>query len=333
MLALVLVLLAADAAVAPPDAGAPPADAGPPAAKGPPPTFEQSCLPETVHIGDTITCTLKITHAGDVSVSVTAPPSLEAAEAGPATPIDGGKLLSTRVFTQQVRGMKPVKIEGLQVVWDEAEGGRGSVPVPGVKIPVASVLSDAQDPKFRTLAEPAPDDPGPFWLRRGPVPWRVTSWPAVIAVGALLVVALGVGIGVLVKRHLDARAIEEVPWVDPRPAHVIAYELLDELAKADLPGKGQVMQYYVVLSEIVRDYLERRFGFTAPEMTSHEIRERVEGLELGSDARLGIDDFLNETDLVKFADFAPSDSEIDTVMKLARGLVASTLAGEEEAPA
>ena len=333
---LLLVVLLADAGVA----AAVSPDGGPAPAKGPPPEVRLECAPNPVRIGDTLTCTLQAAHRDDVSVSVTAPAELVpeqraplADQAGEAQRGPTGKLITTRVFTQQVRTMKPLKVKGLTVVWREAEGGEGRLEVPAETIPVQSVLGTEAAPKWRTFDEPGEEAPVDFWSRRGPMAFLVTNWPLVIALGALLVVTVGVGVGVLVKRRLDARFVDTGPPVDPRPAHVIAYEKLDWLAAEQLPAAGLVMDYYVRLSEIVRDYLERRYHFGALEMTSEEIRAEVAVLGLSGDARLGVDDFLNETDLVKFADFAPSESEIDTVMRLARGLVAQTQVAEDASSA
>ena len=137
-----------------------------------------------------------------------------------------------------------------------------------------------------------------------------------------------IGIFLLARRFLRKPEVE-VEWVDPRPAHVIAFERLDKLQADDLPGNGDVKGYYTRLSEIVRFYLELRYGFTALEMTSDEIREQVEQFSLTGKARVGIHDFLSESDLVKFAGFSPEQSAIDTIMRLARGRIELTRAPDE----
>ena len=299
-------------------------DAGVKAATGPAPEVRLECAPSPVKIGQKLTCTLQAAHANDVSISVLAPPELVATDAGPATPGPTGNLITTRVFTQQVLSMKPLKITGLTVVWHESDGGEGRAPVPEQKILVESVLADVQEPKFATFEAPEPEDAATFSARRGPTSMPVTNWPLIVGLWILAGLIVGIGAGVAIKRWRDARFVDEGPWVDPRPAHVIAYEKLDALTAEDLPGHGELMAYYVRLSEIVRDYLERRFRFPALEMTSEEIRAQVERMGLAREGRQGVADFLTETDLVKFADFAPSASEVDTVLKQAYGVVATT---------
>src|SRR5690606_34909385 len=111
--------------------------------------------------------------------------------------------------------------------------------------------------------------------------------------------------------------------------HVIALEQLRALAAEGLLEAGQIKAWYFRMSEIVREYLERRFGFAAPEMTSDEIRARLADLPIATEARLSLDDFLSETDLVKFADFSPSDAAVASLMPAARGLIELTRVREE----
>mgnify|MGYP001181648062 CR=1 FL=1 len=94
-----------------------------------------------------------------------------------------------------------------------------------------------------------------------------------------------------------------------------------------------VKDYYFRLSEIVRGYLERRFGINGLEMTSDEIRRWLHSNTFTAEIRLSIDDFLGETDLVKFADFSPDDAATETVTRLARGLITLTMVEAEQTDA
>lgn len=327
---LLVALLAPDAAL--PDAGvaaaAPAAaPAAPPPASGPPPEITLDCAPAPVRIGEPLVCTLTALHTPDVSVTVTAPPALTPEEA-PAPPAarDDGRLATVRRFTVRPDSMRKVRVDGIAVIWQEADGAEGRVQVPRKTIATKSVLGGAPDPQFRTFTAPGDTDADAFWATHGPVPYRVFNWPLFIALCVFGAAAVGIGVGLAIKRWLDARVVDDGPPVDPRPAHVIAYEKLDRLAAEALPAQGRVGEHYVRLTEIIRDYLERRFGVDAPEMTSDQIRAWAAAAPLTAEARLGLDDFLAETDLVKFADINPSPSEVDTVTRLARGLVALTRA-------
>jgi hypothetical protein len=298
-------------------ASAAPQTAPPP--KGPPPTAQMECTPNPLKVGQVLTCTLTILHRTDVSVTVTAPGNFETQTPPPATP-EGTGLKSVRVLTTQPLEPKPVKVRGLRIIWRETTGGEGALSVPDQEVPVTSVLAGATDPKFKTYAEPQGDAQA-YFDAHGPVAYRITNWPLLIALIAVAVILLGIGVGFVVRRWLDGRQVDPGPPVDPRPAHVIALADLDALvAQTDL----DVKTYYSRLSEIIRAYLERRYGFTALEMTSDEIRSQVRTLSLTGDARVAIDRFADETDMVKFAAYRPASGEQDTVLMAARGLIQIT---------
>ncbi|MEE2787408.1 MAG: hypothetical protein VX589_08725 [Myxococcota bacterium] len=288
-----------------------------------PPSVKMECLPNPVRIGEPLTCTVTIIHRANISVSLTTPDEARVKPAGAAAPHGANRLKTTRVFDVMAKSMRKTKVEGLEVVWTEPDGAEGRAPIPSQKIPSASVMMDADDPQFRTFKAPQVDAET-FWRRHGPVPYRVTNWTAIVISIAVLVISLGFGIGYFVRRWLDSRRSEPEVWVDPRPAHVIALERLENLIAEDLPSQERIDEYYVRISEIVRGYLERRYGINGLEMTSDEIRAWCMAGDLSPETRAGFDAFLADSDLVKFADFRPSNQAIETIAKQARGLIVLT---------
>ena len=334
-LMLIAALLAPDAGVAAAaDGGAPePAKALEPS--GPPPKVEMTCAPQPVRVGDPLTCALVIDHREDVTVKVVAPSgAARKGDPAPAEPAPGGGLRSTRELMLKPFGLKDVKIRGFQVVWQETSGYEGRVDVPPIRVPVKSMLAGQAEPTFRTFAEPPEGDAEGFFARHGPLPYVVTNWPLIIGLIVLAALIVGVGVGVAVKRWLASRDVVEAPWEDPRPAHVIAFERIERLQGEDLFSQGEAKQYYFRLSEIVRDYMGRRFKFDALEMTTEQIRAALKDKQLDVEAAVAVREFLEETDLVKFADFAPADDGGDTVLRMARGLIELTRAPDlADAPA
>lgn len=346
-MALLAALLGGPAWAQTPDGGiadaAPTPDPGPPPAKGPPPALKMQCAPDPVRIGERLVCTLTAVHRADVSVEVTAPERFEVGPVAPAAAREDGLLETVRTLTVRPDALRKVRVRGLEVIYTEATGGQGTVAVPPQIVAVKSVLAGLEDPSFRTFETPGggvEGQDGPavaegFFARHGPVPYRVFNWPLFIALCVLGGLGVGIGVGVLVKRYLDARRVDPGPPVDPRPAHVIAFAELEALLAENLPAEGRVGEFYTRLSEIVRRYLRRRFGIDAPEMTSDQIRAwaAAQAAAISAEVRLGLDDFLAETDLVKFADFSPTESEIDTVTRQARGFISLTRVPDAAAPA
>jgi len=109
------------------------------------------------------------------------------------------------------------------------------------------------------------------------------------------------------------------------PCHERALSDLAELLAADLPAKGEVKQFYAQVSDILRRYIEERFGLRAPERTTEEFLA-----ELGtSDALIGkhqnlLGRFLSHCDQVKFAGYLPTTSEIEKTSGLCREFILET---------
>ncbi|MDP8299910.1 MAG: hypothetical protein P9L88_08435 [Candidatus Tantalella remota] len=98
----------------------------------------------------------------------------------------------------------------------------------------------------------------------------------------------------------------------------IAYRDLRALEKRGLADKGLVKEYYSRLSDIIRRYLEGRFYFRAPEMTTEEFMEEVKKSPKLIDGQKGLlQDFLSHCDMVKFAKYGPTPLEMIDSFKAA----------------
>ena len=76
-----------------------------------------------------------------------------------------------------------------------------------------------------------------------------------------------------------------------------------------------VRAYYFSISEVLRSYIEARFGLNATDLTTEEILARMttELSEIADDHRQILVDFLSETDRVKYDIHTPSETEIEHV--------------------
>lgn len=94
---------------------------------------------------------------------------------------------------------------------------------------------------------------------------------------------------------------------------------LQELMGRDLIGRQQVKQFYLELTMIVRRYIERAHAIRAPEQTTEEFLQAVAGDSRFSAATLArLKDFLEASDLVKFAGSRPAPASIDNASHTAR---------------
>ena len=144
---------------------------------------------------------------------------------------------------------------------------------------------------------------------------------------AILIPAAAMALLALWTRKRKREAIEAA--LRARPPDEIAYERLSELRSMKLPEKGLIKEYYIRLSEIVRYYLEGRFFFRAPEMTTEEFLESLrEDPELKAEHKQLLREFLSHCDMVKFAKYGPTPLEMLDSFSSAERLVDQTRALE-----
>ena len=116
------------------------------------------------------------------------------------------------------------------------------------------------------------------------------------------------------------------PVIIPKsPAHEIAYEQLKQLKAKDLIRQRRIKEYYSEVSDIVRHYLENRFLWKAPEMTTEEFLFYVRDYgALINEHKILLKEFLLACDLVKFAKYVPPVEEMDAIFLSAKKLVDET---------
>ncbi len=141
--------------------------------------------------------------------------------------------------------------------------------------------------------------------------------------GILILLALIIWGIVCYRRKKNGVVKEEI--IIKRPAHEIALEGLYRLQKTNFFGPDEIKKIYFELSEIFRFYLEERYGFPASDWTSQEIAAYLNKLpELPFDIRNQANLFLVNTDLVKFAEHVPENTQVKAELQRAVQFVEAT---------
>ena len=119
----------------------------------------------------------------------------------------------------------------------------------------------------------------------------------------------------------------------PLPPHVIAMTALDNLAEKKLWQNGRDKEFHTELTDILRQYIEARFGVAAMEKTSDEILDELYELAESQKASLAnLKQILSIADLVKFAKYHPYADENQLSFVNSRMFVEQTKKVEVEEP-
>lgn len=98
------------------------------------------------------------------------------------------------------------------------------------------------------------------------------------------------------------------------PPHIIALNELDTVKEEKLWQQGRDKQYYTSITDILREYIENRFGINAFEMTSDEILAATHYILENDSSQQSLKQILKLSDLVKFAKYTPLPNENDLSM-------------------
>lgn len=154
------------------------------------------------------------------------------------------------------------------------------------------------------------------------IPFNYFFLFSMLAVAVLLAAAAYFGY-MFYKRHKQEGYLFRAP-APPRPAHEVALAAIDDLLKRNLPEQGAYKQFYIEISEIIRRYIEDRYFVPALEETSFEIMQDMKKQDLAEELYPLLGEFLNLSDLVKFARYIPDRQENEKIIMQARRFVEET---------
>lgn len=168
-------------------------------------------------------------------------------------------------------------------------------------------------------------------IRKAPIWWwGIFRW-VLLALG---VIALGVGIYYLVRYIRRLRKGEE-ETVNPellRPAEEVALEKLDLIREAKIWQEGKTKQYHTELTDVIREYIGRRYEVSSTEKTSDETLNALKPLMDGQKELFErLRKMLTLADLVKFAKWNTTPDENESALLTAYDFVRETTPTAEEA--
>ncbi len=268
--------------------------------------------PVRIAVGDRARLTIEVEHAAGASVSWPAPESL-----GPF------EVLEQRTGEPRIEGGRAVSSAELVLTAFEL----GDLELPAVAIDVldadGSVTTVETDAWAVTVASIGLDEGGDIRAIRGPLEIPLGLAGLLPWLAAILLLA---GLAYRLWRRRRGHEPDGIlaPAGPPRPPHEIAYEALRTLEAERLPDRGEIKAFHIRASDIVRAYVEGRFGVDALEMTTGEVLDGLRGHEVDDEALLDLRRLLERCDLVKFAKDRPVLERCREVIPLGRSLVDRT---------
>lgn len=163
-------------------------------------------------------------------------------------------------------------------------------------------------------------------IEYGFVDWAKANWLWIL----IGLVVLGGGIWAVVL--LTRKKPEDEQYVQAQkaviPAHISALERLINLQNKKLWQEGKVKPYYTELTDIFRQYLERRYDIPALEETSDEIMIGLKRKTIDQQVIERISELLMLADLVKFAKEKPLPSDHERAFSAIKEFVESSKVSE-----
>ena len=165
------------------------------------------------------------------------------------------------------------------------------------------------------------------------VPFKLFDWvPSFISdywwiyLVVLLVILLGLFVYLKWLRHGE---IPLIPKKKQLPPFEEAMERLAQLKEKHLWQSGQEKAYYTELTDILRVYIDRRFGVNAVEMTTSQIMDALRTNETTRAVNNQLSSILELADFVKFANMRPAPDENEVMYQRSLTFVNETKPEEQ----
>jgi hypothetical protein len=113
----------------------------------------------------------------------------------------------------------------------------------------------------------------------------------------------------------------------------VALEALAALEASGLLERGQVEEFHIAASDILRTSVEERFRVEALEMTTREVLQRLDDVGADASFRVGLRTFLEACDLVKFAKVRPDSRTSRDALELGRRIIVESVSAHAAAAA
>ncbi|MDQ3110564.1 MAG: DUF4381 domain-containing protein [Bacteroidota bacterium] len=189
---------------------------------------------------------------------------------------------------------------------------------------VVSVAVDTTKP-IKDIKEIYEVPPAPEIIQPGkPLAWW---WWAIIGAAILGTIAL---IWFLTRKNKNVPVVAS--FSKQLLPHERVLELLAVLGRKKPWMHGELKEYHIALTEILRAWVVERYLIHAKEMTTGEIIRALHTIRVDASAIMQLERVLRTADLVKFGKANPVNEENENVLQLAMNFVQATAVYPEPIP-
>lgn len=218
----------------------------------------------------------------------------------------------------------------LSVVPLPAKPGRHELLLPPLPIAISrasgEIVTVCTSPHPVLIEDPIANTPNPAPKGNPAARRQLEIWTAAKTVALAVSLALIIGaLGALLISRWLRRPKKLPPPPPPRPPWDVALEALHDIRHAGLTREGRFAEVFDRVSDVLRRYLGDRYGYDGLESTTREalvaLRETTPTIE----DLPGIEGFMRDADLVKFARLTPSEGECLDLLSRAESIVTRTM--------
>lgn len=155
------------------------------------------------------------------------------------------------------------------------------------------------------------------------VPFAFEDIKIYVLIG-IAVLLLGAVIYWLIRRN-KIKPIVIIPKAPPVLPHVAAISRLEKLRTEKLWQNGQEKMYHSIISDVLREYISKRFPVNAMELTTDEIMLRFRKINISRDFKDQLYQVLFTSDMVKFAKEQPLPLENEHSLEEAIAFIKNTM--------
>ncbi len=160
-------------------------------------------------------------------------------------------------------------------------------------------------------------------------PFLWAEWQPLLLLSLLTLALALLAFYLVVRLRENKPIITKIRFVRHVPAHQRALSEIENIKQQHMQQSDDQKTYYTQLTDTLRKYIQERFGFSAMEMTSTEIIERLQ--QNGNATMLSeLSELFATADLVKFAKYSTLINENDLNLVNAVNFIDETKQNEQE---